>query len=129
MYIYQLHDFPKYDFGILISDSFIISIQIYSAVFKVGILFEDWSTLRSNISVIYREDLVVPISSISQGHSNIMSENLAQNMHAHFSDSTYYKCPGQELLMSTQKTCFHVDIRKISILKPSRAMLYIPLPV
>ena len=49
-------------------NDFIINIRIYSSVNKVRIPFEDCSTLRSNISVIYREDLVGPISSYFQGH-------------------------------------------------------------
>ena len=47
---------------------FIINIRIYLAVNKVRIPFEDWPTLRSNISIIYREDLAGPISSYSHGH-------------------------------------------------------------
>ena len=39
------------------------------AVYKVRIPVEDWSTLRSNISIIYEEDLEGPISRYSQGHS------------------------------------------------------------
>ena len=50
-------------------NDFIIIIQIYSAVNKFRIQFEDWSTLRSNISVIYREGLVGSISSYTQGHA------------------------------------------------------------
>ena len=46
----------------------IINIRVYSAVNKVRIPVEDWSTLRSNISVIHGEDLEGPISSYSQGH-------------------------------------------------------------
>ena len=46
----------------------IINIRVYSAVNKVRIPVEVWSTLRSNTSVIYGEDLEGPISSYSQGH-------------------------------------------------------------
>ena len=47
----------------------IINIQVYSAVNKVRIPVEYWSTLRSNISIIYGEDFEGPISSYYQGHS------------------------------------------------------------
>ena len=40
----------------------IINIQIYSAVNKVRILFEDGSTLKSNISVIYSLTSFFPTS-------------------------------------------------------------------
>ena len=49
---------------------------------KVRIPVEDWSTLRSNISVILERTSNDLFLAILKGIPNKMSVNLAQNMHA-----------------------------------------------
>ena len=69
----------------------IISIRVYTAGNKVSIPVEDWSTLRSNISIIYGEDLKGLISSYSQGHLQQNECKISANMRALFYANAIYK--------------------------------------